>query len=370
VTKQELSQVLWAGYGYSYFEDTASSPPIRHRTVPSATARYPMRIYAANSTGVYNYIPDQHTLTTIVAQDRRSSIASASGNTWASSAPLIIVIVWDDSNILTVDTTYVEVGLIAQNIYLESAAWGLIADWGKADIDEDAMRDALGLVGETYLHPVSIITVGHPLYFNLTITSTEGGTTDPVLGTHNYQATSSVNVTAIPSSGYSFDYWLLDEEERTKNPITVIMDANHTLEAVFVDDISPEISAPVQEPPENVMADQNVTVTANVTEAGSGLYNITLWYSTDNGTTWTPLNMTEISTSIYQTTIPGHKNCTWVTYKIIAYDNNRNQATNDNHGYYYVYHIIPEFPSLIILPLLMITTLLAVIVYKKKNSSN
>jgi len=213
--------------------------------------------------------------------------------------------------------------------------------------------------------------VGHPsTYFNLTITSTEGGTTDPLLGTYNYQAGSSVNITAIPSSGYSFDYWLLDGEERTENPITITMDANHTLEAVFVDDIPPEISVPVQEPPENVTAYQNVTVTANVTETGSGLYNITLWYSINNGTTWTPLNMTEISTNTYQTTIPGHENCTWVTYKIIAYDNNGNQAINDNHGYYYIYHIIPESPSLIILPLLMITTLLAVIVHKRKNSSN
>jgi nitroreductase len=162
VTKQELSQVLWAGYGYSYFEDTASSPPKRHRTVPSASNRYPMRIYAANSTGVYEYIPEQHTLTTIVAQDKRSSIASASGNNWASSAPLIIAMVWDDTNILTVDTTYIEVGLIAQNIYLESAAWGLIADWGKADANEGVMREALGLTGQTQLHPASIITVGHP----------------------------------------------------------------------------------------------------------------------------------------------------------------------------------------------------------------
>jgi hypothetical protein len=70
--------------------------------------------------------------------------------------------VWDDTNILTVDTTYIEVGLIAQNIYLESAAWGLIADWGKADTNEEAMREALGLTGQTQLHPASIITVGHP----------------------------------------------------------------------------------------------------------------------------------------------------------------------------------------------------------------
>jgi hypothetical protein len=373
ITKQELSQVLWASYGYSYYQDNSTSPPKRHRTVPSAHAYYPMKLYAANSSGVYEYLPEQHTLTTIVTEDRRPSIAQASGNAWASSAPLIIAVAYveDSRPWIGGEETYVEVGLIAQNVYLESAAWGLIADWGKADIDEEAMRNALGLIGETHLHPASIITVGHPsIYFNLTITSTEGGTTDSLPGTYNYIAGSSVNVTAIPSSGYSFDHWLLDGEERTKNPITVIMDTNHTLQAVFVDDIPPEISVPVQEPLENVTAYQNVTVTVNVTEAGSGLYNITLWYSINNGTTWTPLNMTEISTNTYQTTILGYKNCTWVTYKIIAYDNNRNQATNDNHGYYYIYHIIPEFPSLIILPLLMITTLLAVIVYKRKNSSN
>lgn len=375
VTKQELSQVLWASYGYSYYEDTAASPPKGHRTVPSAHGYYPMKVYAANSSGVYEYLPEQHTLTTIVTEDRRQSIAQASGNAWASSAPLIIAVAYVKNSsaryYIGGEETYVEVGLITQNVYLESTAWRLIADWGKADIDEEATRAALGLIGETLLHPASIITVGHPsIYFNLTITSREGGTTDPLPGTYNYTAESPVNVTAIPSSGYSFDYWLLDGEERTENPKIVIMDANHTLEAFFVDDISPEIGVPMQEPPENVTAYQNITVTVNVTEAGSGLYNVTLWYSINNGTTWTPLNMTEISTNTYQTTIPGHKNCTWVTYKIIAYDNNENQAINDNHGYYYIYHIIPEFPSLIILPLLMITTLLAVIVYKRKNSSN
>jgi SagB-type dehydrogenase family enzyme len=374
VTRQELSQILWASYGYSYYEDTAASPPIRHRTVPSAHGYYPMKVYAANSSGVYEYLPEQHTLTTIVTEDRRPSIAQASGNAWASSASLIIAVAYVENSsaryYIGGEETYVEVGLITQNVYLESTAWGLIADWGKADIDEEAMRNALGLIGETYLHPVSVITVGHPSYFNLTITSTEGGTTDPLPGTYNYTAESSVNITAIPRSGYAFDYWLLDGEERTENPITVIMGANHTLEAIFVDDISPEISVPVQEPPENVTAYQNVTVTVNVTDAGSGLYNVTLWCSINNGTTWTPLNMTEMSTSIYQTTILGHENCTWVTYKIIAYDNNGNQAINDNHGYYYIYHVIPEFPSLIILLLFTITTLLAVIVYKRKNFSN
>lgn len=162
VTKQELSQVLWTSYGYSYYEDTASTPPKRHRTVPSAHAYYPMRIYAANSSGVYQYLPKQHTLTNIVAEDRRASIAQASGNPWVASAPILIATAWDETRILTVDTTYIEVGLITQNVYLESAAWGLIADWAKADTDEEAMRAALGLTEETHLHPASLITLGHP----------------------------------------------------------------------------------------------------------------------------------------------------------------------------------------------------------------
>jgi SagB-type dehydrogenase family enzyme len=296
VTRQELSQVLWASYGYSYYEDTAVSPPRKHRTVPSASSYYPMRIYVANSSGIYQYLPEQHTLTPIVTVDRRANIATASGNTWASSAPIIILIVWDDSHILTVDTTYIEIGLITQNVYLESAAWGLVTDWGRADADEEAMRNSLGLSGQTNLHPVSIITVGHPP----------------------------------------------------------------------VDDILPMIFNLTQEPPEDVPAYQNVTVEVNVTDAGSGLHNVTLWYSIDNGTTWMPLNMVEIATTLYQTTIPGHKNCTWVTYKIIAYDNNGNQATDDNHGDYYSYHVVPEFQTLILILLALLILTLAIATYKRK----
>lgn len=197
VTKQELSQVLWASYGYSYYKDTATSPPKRHRTVPSAHSYYPMRIYAADSSGVYEYLPEQHTLTTIVAEDRRPSIAQASGNAWASSAPLIIATAWDEDRISQppsdleylkwVNLTIVEVGLITQNVYLESAAWGLIADWGKTDTNEETMRNALGLTGQTHLHPASIITVGHPSkYFhkaewNETIYSVQTKTNSTVL---------------------------------------------------------------------------------------------------------------------------------------------------------------------------------------------
>ena len=203
--------------------------------------------------------------------------------------------------------------------------------------------------------------------YKLTITTTSGGTTTPSPGTHTYANATIVEVTAIPDVGYSFDYWLLDGEVRTENPITIIMDSNYTLEAHFIDDIPPEISDPIQDPPpDNVQPYQNVTVTVNVTDYGTGIKNVTLRYSIDNGTTWAPLNMTEITAGAYQATIPGYEYCTWITYKIIVYDNAGNNATKDNLGYYYKYHVIPEFSPAIILPLFMILTMLAVIFAKRK----
>jgi hypothetical protein len=56
-----------------------------------------------------------------------------------------------------------------------------------------------------------------------------------------------------------------------------------------------------------------------------------------------------------------------VTYTIVAEDNVGHIITTDETNAYQ-YHVIPEFPSLIILPLFMIATLLAIIVYRKKHT--
>jgi hypothetical protein len=111
----------------------------------------------------------------------------------------------------------------------------------------------------------SNVDLGLCTYY-LTITSTVGGTTNPLPGTYNYTEGSSLNVTAIPNPGYSFDYWLLDGEERTENPITMIINANHTLEAVFVD-IPPEIS--IISPENKTYPIKDVPLTFTVSESTS-----------------------------------------------------------------------------------------------------
>jgi len=203
------------------------------------------------------------------------------------------------------------------------------------------------------------------LNYNLTIITTTGGTTTPSPGTYTYVEGTEVTVTAIPEACYSFDHWELDGINiGSDNPVDVPVDNNHTLIEAFIDDTPPEIGDPTQDPAENIQPGQNVTVTAVVTDHGSGVHNVTLLYSTDNGTTWTPLNMIEIDVNTYQAKIGGYENCTWVRYKITSYDNAENQAANDNEGYYYAYHVIPEFPTIIITLLLLFLVTISLLTTK------
>ncbi len=72
------------------------------------------------------------------------------------------------------------------------------------------------------------------LTYNLTISTTAGGTTDPTPGTHTYVNGTAVSITATPDINYEFEYWVLDGANAgSDNPIDILMDSNHNLQAVF-----------------------------------------------------------------------------------------------------------------------------------------
>ena len=136
----------------------------------------------------------------------------------------------------------------------------------------------------------------------------------------------------------------------------------------------PVISNVTQNPqPDSVQPSQNVTVQANVYDINSGIKNATLSYrySTNDGATWsdwtntTMINETE---NTFVGGVPGFSIDTHVQYRIFAKDNSNNSAVNDNAGEYYVYTVVPEFPSMLALPLLMTATLLSAILLKKRKS--
>jgi hypothetical protein len=129
------------------------------------------------------------------------------------------------------------------------------------------------------------------------------------------------------------------------------------------------IGTPSQNPPtDNVMLDQEVKVSVSITSDAGEVKNATLFYTINNGTSWENRTMNyNASTSLYEATIPGQPAGTWVKFKIVAYDYAGNNATQNGTEPYCTYQVIPEFPSSLILPLLILATTLAAILYRRKD---
>jgi hypothetical protein len=144
--------------------------------------------------------------------------------------------------------------------------------------------------------------------------------------------------------------------------------ANFTVE--FAEDsIIPIIDVPSRVPEGDVQPLEDVKVSVNVTDVDSGVKNVTLLFSVDNGTTWEnrTMNYNE-STSLYEAAIPGQEAGTFVRFKIVAYDWAGNNATRDGTELYCTYQVIPEFPPSLILPLFIILATLIILCIKKKEN--
>lgn len=138
---------------------------------------------------------------------------------------------------------------------------------------------------------------------------------------------------------------------------------------VSEDNTDPFIGSLYQEPLEPKDGEE-VTILVNVTDGESGVYNVTLSYSINEGTNWTDVPMINLTGDTYVGEILGLPNGTKVLYKITAYDNAGNFVVDDNATQCYVYTVIPEFPATIFLPLFIILTLVAVILRKRKKGTS
>jgi nitroreductase len=144
ISREDLSYLIWASYGYSYYIDESNAGSVeRHHTVPSAHGYYPFRIYAATRSGVYRYIyglynidiwglPVISFLYPVNLNDKRIDIAQAT-ELFTSEAPLNIIIVldidktnqWDDLSDESLRWIwYYEAGAAAHNILLQATSRG------------------------------------------------------------------------------------------------------------------------------------------------------------------------------------------------------------------------------------------------------
>jgi nitroreductase len=178
ISRKDLSHLIWASYGYSYYLDkTGSNPVIRHHTVPSAHGYYPFRIYVATKNGIFRFnyglynidiwgLPVVSFLSPVRLRDRRTDIAQATQE-FCSDAPLSIIIVLDINKTIQWDDLsdeslrwiwYYEAGAAAHNVLLQATSRGLAGNILTIN-DKEAICSILRLNPEKF-DPMIVVPVG------------------------------------------------------------------------------------------------------------------------------------------------------------------------------------------------------------------
>jgi SagB-type dehydrogenase family enzyme len=162
---EQISQLLWAGQGITEgFK----------RAAPSAGATYPLILYvvigekgvSGLAPGIYEYIPDPHSLVLIKSGDFRQDLAAAClGQTFIQEAPVNIIIAADYERTTArygergKRYVHMEAGHAGENIYLQAGALSLGTVVVGA-FDDDEVAAVLGLPeGQD---PLYVMPVGYP----------------------------------------------------------------------------------------------------------------------------------------------------------------------------------------------------------------
>lgn len=155
--------------------------------------------------------------------------------------------------------------------------------------------------------------------------------------------------------------------DATSNPATSNIITVGVVAAV-VDSTPPSITSVTQFPVKtNVSPQDPVKINATVTDDLSGVQQVTLNYTTGNGT-WTAITMSMVEGEIWNSSIPTLSYGTNVTYIIMARDNAGNNVTTQALGFTYNYQVVPEFPMLpTALFIFTISTLLIAVLNKRKQ---
>lgn len=160
----EVSQLLWAAQGIT---DRQGG-----RTVPSAGALYPMEIYLAAGNvgnlpaGIYRYRPRDRKLIPTGKGDLRAGLAAAAwGQDWMKAAAAVVVVAGVYGRTTKkygqrgIRYAHMEVGHVAQNVYLQAVALGLGTTIVGAFKDGEVKR-LLGLRDNE--EPLGLLPVGRP----------------------------------------------------------------------------------------------------------------------------------------------------------------------------------------------------------------
>ncbi|MHC4076494.1 MAG: SagB/ThcOx family dehydrogenase [Planctomycetota bacterium] len=157
LTIEQIGQIAWSAQG--------TEPNSGFRTVPSAGATYPLKLFLLTSDGLFHYLPAKHSLEKLAGNDLRADLATAGlGQGFIKTAPLTVVFAADFSRTTShygrrgVRYVYMEAGHAAQNVHLQAEALGL-GSVAVGAFDDDAVSKVLAL--PNYLEPIYLLVVGY-----------------------------------------------------------------------------------------------------------------------------------------------------------------------------------------------------------------
>ncbi|MEO2117403.1 MAG: SagB/ThcOx family dehydrogenase [Methanocaldococcus sp.] len=163
LTLRELSHILFAAYGIT---DERG-----FKTVPSAGATYPLEIYVnvkdviGIEEGVYKYIPERHSIVRVLEKEVGYELALAAlRQMFIAVAPIVLIIAANYERTISVygdrgfRYVHMEVGHVAQNIYLMATSLGL----GTVSVGafyDDEVKEVLKIKE----HPLLLMPVGRKI---------------------------------------------------------------------------------------------------------------------------------------------------------------------------------------------------------------
>lgn len=177
LTISEISQILWAAQGFT--RERKDPPRMWNpkyewqgslRTAPSAGALYPIEIYllAGNidelAKGAYKFIPKNHSLKKVMSVDKRTDLCDAAlkqAPIEKAAAVMVLASVFERTSYKYGERAeryvHIEVGSIAENVYLQGMTLGIGTVLIGA-FDDLKVKSVLQLSEDE--HPLAIMPLG------------------------------------------------------------------------------------------------------------------------------------------------------------------------------------------------------------------
>jgi SagB-type dehydrogenase family enzyme len=154
-TPEQVGQLCWAAQGQVG----------RFRTVPSAGATYPLELFVVSADGLFQYLPDKHSLEELTSEDLRGKLAAAAwGQGFIEQGGATLVLAAEFARTTGhygergIRYVYMEAGHAAQNIHLQAEALGL-GSVAVGAFDDAAVSRVLSL--PNHLELLYMVVVGH-----------------------------------------------------------------------------------------------------------------------------------------------------------------------------------------------------------------